>query len=258
MEKYTTKDVLLSTKDKLGEIEKKLNRLKELTCTKNDKNIKSIRYNISNNQHHDKKEPELTCNVSWNDKRLKGMIKNLQVHFNLYIWGRETGKVVRDNNGDSYILNDDYHMYIPNGNQEEFGAISEEILTDEFVRKFLDGFWFYPKGNASNQAMMVFPDRVEIRGLTNFANYITNFNYFPAEKTAKLKTIKGFELSEGILHELLNIPLDDSYFSDYRKKYIDSSAAKDKKIIITEFNINTGEVDFNVVEDDNEFYLVKK
>lgn len=257
MEKYTTKDVLLSTKDKLAEIEKKLNRLKELTCTKNDKNIKSIRYNISNNQHHDKKEPELKCNVSWNDKRLKGMIKNLQVHFNLYIWGRESGLVVKDNNGNSYILNDDYHMYIPDSNQEEFGTISEEVLSDEFV-KFLDGFWFYPKGNALNQSMMVFPDRIEIRGVTNFANYMTYFNYFPAEKTAKLKTIKGFELSEGILHELLNIPLEDSYFSDYRKKYIDSSAAKDKKIIIPEFNINTGEVDFNVVEDDNEFYLVKK
>lgn len=258
MEKYTTKDVLLSTKDKLAEIEKKLNRLKELTCTKDDKNIKSIRYNISNNQHHDKKEPELTCTVSWNDKRLKGMIKNLQVHFNLYIWGRESGLVVKDNNGNSYILNDDYHMYIPNRNQEEFGTISEEILSDEFVRKFLDGFWFYPKGHTSNQVMMALPSRVEIRGLTSLANYITYFNYFPAENTAKLKTIKGFELSERILQELLNIPLDDSYLSDYRKKYIDSSTAKDKKIIIPEFNINTGEVDFNVEEDNKGIYLIKK
>lgn len=258
MEKYTTKDVLLSTKDKLAEIEKKLNRLKELTYTQNDKNIKSIRYSITNIHQLDKKEPELRCVVSWNDKRLKGKIKNLQVHFNLYIWGREIGKVVRDNNGDSYILNDYYQLHIPDVNQEEFGAISEEILSDEFVRKFLDGYWFYPKQNALSQAMVVFPDRVEIRGLTNLANYITYFNYFPAEKTAKLKTIKGFELSEGILHELLNIPLDNSYFTDYRKKYIDSSEAKDKKIIIPEFNINTGEVDFNIEEDNKGIYLIKK
>lgn len=256
MEKYTTKDVLLATKDKLGEIERKLNRLKELTYTNGDKNIKSIRYNISN--INDEKEPELRCVVSWNDRRLKGKIKKLLVNCNLYIWGREVGKVVRDNNGNSYILNDEYNIYIPNDKQNEFGNTSKEILDDEFVRKFLNGYWFYPKDNTENKSMMVSPEKVTISGQANSSNYITDFSCFPRDNAAQLKTVKGFKLSDGILQELLNISLDESFFSDYRKKYIDSSEKTAKKIVIPEFITDTGEVNFNIEEDDRAVYLVKK
>lgn len=256
MDKYTTKEVLLATKDKLGELEKKLNILKEMTCITIDKNIKEIRYTILNTKNIE--DPELQCVVSWNDKKLKGKIKNLQVRLNLFMWGREVGLVVRDNRGKSYILNDYYNMYIPDENQKEFGKIYDEILTDEFVKQFLKGYWFYPEIVDKSQSMTVFPNEVRICGITHNANCLTLFKYFPGDNTAILKSLKGYGLTDEMLHELLNIQLSNSYFKDYRREVIDSSPIRNKEIIIPKFSAETGEVNFNIEEDEKKLCLIMK
>ena len=256
MEGYTTKEVLLATKNKLAQLEEKLNKLKEMTYIAGDKNIKDIRYDILNLDNDEK--PELRCHVYWNDKRLKGKIKNLKVKYNLYIYGPENGKVVRDNNGNSYILNDNYHMFIPCEKQEEFRQVSDEILSDEFTNEFLKGHWFYPRTNSKNQSMNLFPDIVMISGNNNYQDYFTWFNFFPIKNSARLRVEKKGELSDEMLYELLNIELDDSYFSDYRKKFIESSKERNKEIIIPKFNTKNSEVDFDIKEDEKRLYLIKK
>ena len=69
---------------------------------------------------------------------------------------------------------------------------------------------------------------------------------------------KKGELSDEMLYELLNIELDDSYFSDYRKKIIESSKERNKEIIISKFNTKNSEVDFDIKEDEKRLYLIKK
>lgn len=252
MSEYTAKDIILSTKDKLAELEKKLKKLKEMTCIAEDKNIKDVRYNIINIDNGDK--TELDCLVSWNDKRLKGIIKNLQLKLNLFAWGSEAGKVVRDNNGNSYILNNEYHLYIPSEYQEEFRSVADEILSDEFVNEFLKGNWFYPPPNSGYQSTLIYPNKIII---SNFSKELY-LNFYTDKNAAQLKSSKGYELSEEMLYELLNMKLSESCFSDYRRKVIESSKSRNKGIIISEFNNNSGKVDFNVEEDENNLYLVKK
>ena len=181
----------------------------------------------------------------------------MKVKYNLYIWGLEIGKVVRNNNGNSYILNDNYHMFIPCEQQEEFRQVLDELLSDEFTKKFLEGYWFYPRTNSKNQSMNLFLDRVMISGNSNYQNLYTIFDFFPIKNSTKLRTSKKGELSDEMLYELLNIELDSSYFSDYRKEFIELSPARNKEIIIPKFNTKNNEVDFNVKEDEKSLYLIK-
>ena len=109
MDKVTTKDLLLSTKDKLSAIQEQLNELRALTYIAGDKNIDHVRYVLQTTYE----KPELDCVVEWNNRRLKGIINNILLRMNLYIHGRESGKVLRDNNGNSYIDIYEYYSYNP-------------------------------------------------------------------------------------------------------------------------------------------------
>lgn len=96
---FTAKELLLSTKDKLRELENKLKLLSDMTCIEHDKNIESVRYVLLPEDSFSSNKPELCLVVKWNDKSLKGMINNILVRMNLYIWGEESGLVLRNNNG---------------------------------------------------------------------------------------------------------------------------------------------------------------
>lgn len=254
MSEYTAKDIILSTKDKLGEISKRLERLEELTDISRDKRIQSVDYDILTDKD---RKPEILCSVIDKNRGLKGIIKDLKIYQNLRIHGLESAIVSRDNNGNSYIMNDKYSLFIPERQQEEFGNISDEILSDEFVNNFLNSNWFYPKGNATNRCVEVYPNNVRIRGETN-KEKMAYFNYFTRNNTAMFQTEKGFELTDTLLQELLNFPLDEFNFTEYRTKVIESSPLKNKVIIIPKFDTETGRVDFDVEEDEKHLYLIKK
>lgn len=180
----------MATKDRLCELEKKLKQLKEMTYINGDKNIKDIRYTIFSTSENE--QPELYCNVTWNEKNLKGIIKNLKVRTGLYTFGREKGLVLRDNNGRSYINNHSYSMYIPEKNQKEYGRISSELLDDKFIKGFVKEGLLFAKDNVD---MSIVPNSVNIKMLKD---YLISFYYYPGEKRAELMAKK--ELNYQILY----------------------------------------------------------
>ena len=230
--------------------------LKSLTCIEQDENVKSIRYNISNDI--EVKKPELHCVVTWNDKNLKGRIKKLKVHFNMYVWGNEIGVIVRDNNGRCYIKNDEYDIFIPSKKQGKFSKIADEVLQDEFSSEFLRRKIFY--SSKPDDGLDLFTDHINIKRVIeqNGQRYLTSFEYYPMNHTATLKSTKGIQLNSEMIQESLNMDLLPDYFNEYQVHYINNSNNKDYNIIIPEFITQEKKVDFSVETGEKGIYLIKK
>ncbi len=252
MSGYTTKEVLLSTNDKLKEINDKLEHLKNMTSIESDKRIKSIKYDV--HCLDSKKNPELHCHVISN----KGLIKNLFIRDNFYSHGKDVGLVVRDNNGNSYVMIDKYNVNIEGKNQEGFNKTADEVLTDEFVRNFLKKHWLYPPVDGLNNSMSLFTDNITIRSVIKNTDYPIFFTYLPYEKKASLSTCKGQSLNSEMIQKLLSMNLDDDNFDEYKKGFIESSKDLNKEIIVPEFSVQKDRVDFSVKEDNKGLYLIKK
>ena len=251
MEGFTTKEVLLATKDKLIELEDKLDILKELTYTAGDKNIKEVRYSIMGGSST--KKPDLFCTVEWNDKNLKGRIKNLAVKNGMYAMGHEICNIARDNNGKIYIVNDYYHLSIPNVDQNEFGRMSDEILSDEFVKRFLQDKPYY----GDRTYMDVKAYSMFIRGIPPKGYYSVNFKYDPKKCLAYMYADDDYRLTDEMLHGLLNAKLDIRTFSKYKKDLIEESKEKnkDKEIEISTFNTKKKNIEFHVEDSGSKLCL---
>ena len=255
MSEITMKDVLLTTKDKLGELEKKLRQLKDLTYTECDKNIKEVRYVLLTT---DTKIPELSCVVIWDDKRIKGKINNFLLRRGLYVYGRESGLVTRDNNGNSHIDINEYSLGILDYNQEKFKDISDELLNDEFVREFLQGnLYFTNKEGKPAGLITLTPNFIDVRGCENLDSML--FSYYPVDNKSSLISHyrKKISMSDETLIELLNMPIDSHYLSDYQARFIESSSKRNKEIIVPRFSCESEHIDFDVKEDKKNLCLIK-
>lgn len=254
MSEITMKDMLLTTKDKLVELEKKLRQLRDLTYTECDKNIKEVRYVLLTSD----KNPELSCVVVWNDKRIKGIINNMLLRRGLYVYGRESGLVFRDNNGNSHIDIDEYSLGILDSNQEKFREISDELLNDEFVREFLQekSYYFSNKEAKPDGLVTLNPSSIDVIGCENLDTLL--FNYYPIDNKSRLTNRYGNKISDEDLIELLNMPLDLSYLSDYQARFIESSPMRNKEIIVPRFSCESGHIDFDVEEDEKSLCLIKR
>ena len=256
MREYTVRDVILSTKDKLEELDIKLNRLRELTSTQFDKKVADVRYAINYMGKNNK--PDLHCIVTKKDNYIMSTIKKLKIYNNLKSYGTdEIGIVVRDNNGDSYILNQNYYVYVPAGYQDEFGKVEDEILNDDFTLNFLKDYYFFSSEHPSDN-LYISPSLINVRSTDIRNDCVTKLELYPALHQAKLETIKGYELSSDLLEKMINMPLHERYFDDYKIKKIESSPARNKKIIIPTFNTENCGILFDVEESDKEIHLVKK
>ena len=260
MAEYTTKDLLLTTKDKLKEIEIKLRRLAELTYIDCDKNIERVRYVIQPDTYGGK--PELDCVVDWNSKTLKGRLTDLAVRLNLYAWGRESGLVLRNNNGKNYININEYSLGIPDEHQDEFRAVADEILAEEYIKEFLRADNYFGTGDDGRVRAYLSPSNISIAGEIGNCGARSVFTYSPADDTAKyygqkveIKDKKDTILDSDILLELLNTPLNQQYLTEYQMQAMDSSLARRKEIIVPEFTNTNGRVDFQVTEDEKRLYL---
>ena len=254
MSEITMKDILLTTKDKLREIEEKLRQLKDLTCTKYDKNIKEVRYDLLTSVT---KNPELSCCVIWDDKRIKGRINNFLLQRGLHIYGRESGLVLRDNNGNSYIDINNYSLGIPDYNQEKFKDISDELLNDEFVREFLQGKIHFTNKKAKPAGLVTLtPNFIKAIGCENLDSLL--FNYYSADNKSSLTNRNGNKISDENLIELLDMPLDSHCLSDYQTRFIESSPMRNKEIIVPRFSRESGHIVFDVEEDERGIRLIKK
>ena len=254
MSEITMKDMLLTTKDKLVELEKKLRQLRDLTYTECDKNIKEVRYVLLTTD----KNPELSCVVVWNDKRIKGIINNMLLRRGLYVYGRESGLVFRDNNGNSHIDIDEYSLGILDSNQDKFREISDELLNDEFVREFLQekSYYFSNKEAKPDGLVTLNPSSIDVIGCENFDTLL--FNYYPIDNKSRLTNRYGNKISDEDLIELLNMPLDLSYLSDYQARFIELSPMRNKEIIVPRFSCESGHIDFDVEEDEKSLCLIKR
>ena len=253
MGEYRTKEIILATKDKIGEIDKKLEHLKNLTCIDRDKKIKDIKYHIhcSKSLEH----PELRYDIDWSNKSLKGMINNLCLRMGTnYL--RNTGKVVRDNNGNSYLLSRYHNIYIPAQNQEGFKTTSNELLNDRFVNEFLRTHYFYPPADGINFSLHLYGDYIWINGEYDGASVC--FVYYPGKAKAKLSTFAGDRLSAAMLKDMLNIPIDGEYINDYEKNFIDLSPETKKEINVPGFDVATRKVEFDVKENPKGLYLIRR
>ena len=253
MEEYKTKEILLATKDKLCEIDKRLEHLRNLTCIDRDKRVKDIKYHIR--CYKTLEHPELDYSVEWNNMTLRGMINNLKVRLNTYDW-RDDGTVVRDNNGNSYVMSKRYNIFIPEKNQEGFKTTTDELLNDKFVNEFLRTHYFYPPSNGINVSLHLCDNYIWING--EYDDSSVCFVYYPGKEKAKLSTFCGKTLSDTMLKEMLCIPIDSEYINDYEKSFIDLSSETEKEIIIPEFSVQSNSVEFDVKEDKKSLYLFRK
>ncbi len=264
MKELTAKDVLLSTKDKLLEFDKKLKRLSGLTCIKYDKNIERVRYVLHTLSYY--KKPEIHYVVKWNSKRLKGMWNDFLVKKGLYVYGRESGLVLRDNSGNSYLHSDEYELYVPNEDQEEFGAILDELLNDEFTLKFLNKEIEYSSmNNLLRGSAHLHSQEIVLTGHlvdSQFSHYL--FDYGTDNDKACFRYLGNGILTNEMLEEILYSPLDLDKVSPYQREYIEASQERNKKIIVPSFREMTspyetsGMVPFKVVEDEKTLRLVQE
>ena len=250
MDKVTTTDLLLSTKDKLSAIQEQLDELGALTYIAGDKNIDHVRYVLQAAY----KKPELDCVVEWNNARLKGIINNILLRMNLYIYGRESGRVLRDSNGNSYIDISEYSLSILDGNQDKFRQIADKVLNDRFVLEFLANkrgiHWLQEDGIV--RSIELFPANVRINGED------VGFDYHTSNNTASFIGSGDDRLTDELLHELLNAELNREGLSSYQMQYIESSPSISKEIIIPRFCICERRVDFGIEEDDKRLSLIIK
>lgn len=256
MGEYTVKDVILSTKDKLEELDIKLNRLRELTSTQFDKKIADVRYAINYMGKNNK--PDLHCIVTKKDNYIMSKIKKLKIYNNLKSYGSdEIGIVVRDNNGDRYILNQTYYVYIPAGYQNEFIKVEDEILNDDFTLNFLKDYYFFSSEHPSDN-LYISPSLINVRSTDIRNDCVTKLEFYPGLHQAKLKTVKGNRLSSDLLKKIIKMPLNERYFDDYKIKTIESCPIRNKEIVFPTFDTENSEIDFNVEEDIAGIYLIKK
>ena len=256
MGEYTVKDVILSTKDKLEELDIKLNRLRELTSTQFDKKVADVRYAINYMGKNNK--PDLHCIVTKKDNYIMSKIKKLKIYNNLKSYGTdEIGTVVRDNNGDRYILNQNYYLYIPAGYQKEFIKVEDEILNDDFTLNFLKDYYFFSSEHPSDN-LYISPSLINVRSTDIRNDCVTKLEFYPGLHKAKLKTVKGNRLSSDLLEKIIKMPLNERYFDDYKIKTIESCPIRNKEIVFPTFDTENSEIDFNVEEDIAGIYLIKK
>lgn len=256
MGEYTVKDVILSTKDKLEELDIKLNRLRELTSTQFDKKVADVRYAINYMGKNNK--PDLHCIVTKKDNYIMSKIKKLKIYNNLKSYGTdEIGTVVRDNNGDRYILNQNYYIYIPAGYQKEFIKVEDEILNDDFTLNFLKDYYFFSSEHPSDN-LYISPSLINVRSTDIRNDCVTKLEFYPGLHKAKLKTVKGNRLSSDLLEKIIKMPLNERYFDDYKIKTIESCPIRNKEIVFPTFDTENSEIDFNVEEDIAGIYLIKK
>lgn len=256
MGEYTVKDVILSTKDKLEELDIKLNRLRELTSTQFDKKVADVRYAINYMGKNNK--PDLHCIVTKKDNYIMSKIKKLKIYINLKSYGTdEIGTVVRDNNGDRYILNQNYYVYIPAGYQKEFIKVEDEILNDDFTLNFLKDYYFFSSEHPSDN-LYISPSLINVRSTDIRNDCVTKLEFYPGLHQAKLKTVKGNRLSSDLLEKIIKMPLNERYFDDYKIKTIESCPIRNKEIVFPTFDTENSEIDFNVEEDIAGIYLIKK
>lgn len=257
MECYTPRMVLLSTKDKLAEIEGKLKELSCLTNIEKDKNIDNVRYVLYSPMHRDK--PELHCVVEYNKKRIKGMWKELLKAVNLYIWGVDSGTVLWDNNGNCHIDIGNYVFFVKDNNKELFRDIAEGLFTDEFVLKFLNNTFFYPKEKGVLEYMDLAPNWINLNGAVKDSFHSIYFTYYPFSKTANfLSHEPNYEVSDETIRRLLDEELNIECLNDYQRSFIDSSNELNKEILIPRFHSKERKIDFNVIEDEKCLRLVRK
>lgn len=250
----TAKELILSTNDKLKELDTQLNKLKCLTSTEHDKNIKGIRYNIVNQL--ETKKPEIQCIVDFNDKTLLGKIKKLRIKSDIYLLGRRTGHLVRNNNGKCFIMNDYYNIIIPEENQELFGKIADEILNADFTNNFLFNRHLFTSD--PSQLVRLFPNKIVIEkhGYIKNKPYHLSFTYYPKDGEATLTSSNKIDLTNDDITGILSSEL--GCLSDYQKEYIEVFSEESKKIFVPDFSVKGKEINFNVVDDKKGLYLVKK
>ena len=257
MEKITTKDVLLSTKGKLAELKEKLNRLSELTCTEFDKNVESVRYVLQLTKYIDK--PELDYVINYNKDRLKGKYRKILEKMNLYHGLNDSGRILWDNNGNSYINNDEYYAFVPTPIQGEFRAIACELFDDEFVNEFLKESRFYPKEMGVLRSVHLFPDLITIDGVIKNSPHDLFFDYKALEKEASVICHdKKTPITGDMIRRLLDEELNEEVITDYQKEVITTSPETNKQILVPRFQTDEHRVDFRVVEDEKCLRLVRK
>jgi hypothetical protein len=257
MENITTKEVLLSTRDKLAELKTELNKLATLTNFDYDKNIDDVRYVLHPPIHREK--PELSCVVEYNKKRLKGIWKELKKHLNLYIWGTDSHIVLWDNSGKCHLNIGRYCLGVDEMNQKEFRAIAEGIFNDEFVLNFLKNTYFYPNETGVLGHIDIAPDLISMTGTIKDSFHNVFFTYRPLSNTAQAICHEPhFQITGDMIKRMLEVELNNECFDDYQRNYIESSPVKDKEILVPRFTTDEHKVDFRVVEDEKCLRLVRK
>lgn len=249
MKRYTTQDILLSTKDKLKELDLKLKMLKELT-QKSDK-IKDINYGL--NCFFRYYGPVIYCIVDKDESKLKQLIKRIMNKTSINI-----GKIEISDDGTYYIKTDKSIIAIPYCNQEAFIKIVNELKQDEFAKEFATT---YLQTKDSYKYMQLFPGGVNICNsfVENDKLINTKLSFNLSDETAVFQASDNIILREDMIRDSLNISYPKDLFTDYQKQLIDTSESRTKEIHIPNSLYNNyGTVEFKVNDDSDRVYLVKK
>lgn len=254
MNNYNSKQIILSLKDKLKQLEEKLKDLSSLTQIEENKNVKSIKYRIASSFT----KPEVFCDINYNDTTFCGKVRRLKTFFNGNLDSIETGKVVRDNSDRMYIMNKKIDIVIPDNNQNMFQDIYHNLVDDEFVRRFFINNPLY--SYSANDNIDVYSDRIimEFIERTSQSSYIVYAFYNVMDNTITFSAPKSFNITNETIENAFNIPIPKDNLNEYQQNFLNLSNTKDKKIIIPEFGVSHGKIIFKMEESTKGFYLTKK
>lgn len=258
MEQITAKDLLLTTKDKLAELELKLRKLRELTSfqfpdyIKTARKMKDVQYHI--NVKENKEKPEIYCYVVRDISKLGKKINGLRERYG-FVDDGECGPILRNNNGEVFFDIKRYEPIVLSDDQEDFGKIADEIVNDDFIMKFLSNSDYYSTAKDTLKFVFLTTRSIGLHGAND-----TLLDLSPLDNTAYFRNtaIENKILNEYMMYSLLNAPLDLDRLTEEQIEYIEKSPARNKDIYISHFFDISGKPKFRVSENEKSLKLLKR
>lgn len=246
---YTLKEVIFGSREEYLKIQRDLEFLRTL-CDSKDKNVKDFEFRLFKLRQ---RKPEIFCEFIQNPSTLRGNIIGLIRIIDKFFESLEdpdfqTGKCLKNNNNEYYIMNKYYNAFVKAGKQKKFAMVFEEILNSDFVNKI--NFGHYPL-EAKLHGLLV-----AVRGI-QFNNSIIELYYNVKNDQIEIMNYRYNTTTEEMINEVLNFEISKNIFSDYHRTIIEKSPAMQKQIVYNLEGNNCRELNLYINEKSDKIVLRK-
>jgi len=241
---YSVKDLIIGSREEYLKNERYLKLLIDLTYSY-DKNVKEFYFYL---QQCDDRKPELVCKFIQNLKTLRGVIKYLQLKTHNYKIDLNSGRCLKNNNGEYFIIDSEYKAFIKNN--DKFTQIAEKILNSDFANKMK----FVTNCRVGEVSTMITPSSIYIQEQN--LDHKIDFDYH-SRIDSIIMSCNNHVINDDLIMHMLESKIPAYILSDYHKQIIDENLSTQKPIeVISETN-EKNRVKLLIDEQDDKIILKK-